>query len=288
MPTERLNPLSSVMFSCLFKDMESKAAMLELLNAILSEVGEESVEEILDIKSEYSLIAEGIGMKFGRIDVMVRTKSGSIFDIEVQIAKDAMTNRAIFYGVRIISSEFKSGQDYKDMPQVRCINILDFLVREDNNDLIQPVSMMFEKEPVREATDVFKIYHIQMPIFRERFKTLESVKDNKFHTWMYLLANGYKNEEEMNMLAGMSEGLRNFAQKYNVAINDPNLVRLYQLEQDAIRDEKSRMAYAVQHAVQHTRQETNRENAVKMKIKGYPNADIAEITGLSIKEIMAL
>ncbi len=90
------------------------------------------------------------------------------------------------------------------------------------------------------------------------------------------------------MLAGMSEGLRNFAQKYNVAINDPNLVRLYQLEQDAIRDEKSRMAYAVQHAVQHTRQETNRENAVKMKIKGYPNADIAEITGLSIKEIMAL
>lgn len=74
MPTERLNPLSSVMFSCLFKDMESKAAMLELLNVILSEVGEDPVEEILDIKSEYSLIAEGVGMKFGRIDVMVRTK----------------------------------------------------------------------------------------------------------------------------------------------------------------------------------------------------------------------
>ena len=47
MPAERLNPLSSVMFSCLFKDMESKAAMLELLNSILSEVGEEPVEEIL-------------------------------------------------------------------------------------------------------------------------------------------------------------------------------------------------------------------------------------------------
>ena len=280
MPTERLNPLSSVMFSCLFKDMESKAAMLELLNSILSEVDEEPVEEILDIKSEYSLIAEGVGMKFGRVDVMVRTKSGSIFDIEVQIAKDAMTNRAIFYGARIISSEFKSGQDYKDMPQVRCINILDFLVREDNNDLIQPVSMMFEKEPVREATDIFKIYHIQMPIFREKFKTLESVKNNKFHTWMYLLANGYKDEEEMNMLAGMSEGLKNFAQKYNVAINDPNLIRLYRLEQDAIRDENSRLSFAVR--------EAHRADAIKMKAKGYPHADIAEITGLSINEIMAL
>ena len=41
--SERLNPLNSIMFSCLFKDMESKTAMLELINAVLSEVGEEPV-----------------------------------------------------------------------------------------------------------------------------------------------------------------------------------------------------------------------------------------------------
>ena len=46
-------------------------ATLEFLNALLSKVGEELVEEILDLKSEYSL-------------------SGSIFDIDVQIAKDAI------------------------------------------------------------------------------------------------------------------------------------------------------------------------------------------------------
>lgn len=81
--SERLNPLNCIMFSCLFKDMESKATMLELLNALLSEVGEETVEEILDIKSEYSLIAEGFGSKYGRVDVMVKTFSGRTFDIEV-------------------------------------------------------------------------------------------------------------------------------------------------------------------------------------------------------------
>ncbi len=262
--------------------------MLELLSSILSEVGEEPVEEILDLKSEYSLIAEGIGMKFGRIDVMVRTKSGSIFDIEVQIAKDAMTHRAIFYGSRIISSEFKSGQDYKDMPHVRCINILDFLVRKDNNDLIQPVSMMFDKEPVREATDIFKIYHIQMPIFRERFETLVSVKDNKFHTWLYLLANGYKDEEEMNVLAGMSDGLKIFAQKYNVAINDPNLIRLYRLEQDAIRDEKSRLSFATQETRREGIQQGLLQAALGMKSIGIEPDNIAKATGLSINEIMAL
>ncbi|MBR1437295.1 MAG: hypothetical protein IJ587_02040 [Synergistaceae bacterium] len=119
-----------------------------------------------------------------------------------------------------------------------------------------------------------------MPLFRERFETLASVKDNKFHTWLYLLASGYKDEEEMNVLAEMSEGLKNFAQKYNIAINDPNLVRLYRLELAAIRDEKSRMSFAVR--------EAHRANAIKLKVKSYLHADIAEITELSINEIMIL
>lgn len=294
--SERLNPLNSIMFSCLFKDMGSKAAMLELLNAVLSEVGEEPVEEILDIKSEYSLIAEGFGSKYGRVDVMVKVRSGRIFDIEVQIASDAFTNRSLFYGARIISDEFKSGEKYENMPQVRCINLLDFLVREDNDELIQPVSLMFEKEPVREATNVFRIYHIQMPVFRKKYKTLEEVKGNLFYTWLYMLDNGYKDEGEMNMLASMTEGMKNFAQRYNIAINDPRLVKLYQMEQDAIRDEKSRLSFAMSEGLKEGlkkgRNEGLREGtlnaAIGMKAKGYPVNDISEITGLSINEIMAL
>ena len=131
-----------------------------------------------------------------------------------------------------------------------------------------------------------------MPIFRERFETLESVKDNKFHTWLYLLANGYKDEEEMNMLAEMSEGLKNFAQKYNVAINDPNLVRLYRLEQDAIRDEKSHIGFARNEARQEGlaqgRREANIASALGMKNEGISAEVISRITGLSINEIMAL
>lgn len=277
---KRLSPLNSIMFSCLFKDMEAKTAMLELLNAVLAQVGEEPVEEILDIKSEYSLIAEGFGSKYGRVDVMVKTCSGRIFDIEVQIARDAFTNRSLFYGARIISDEFKYGEKYEDMPQVRCINLLDFLVRDDNNELIQPVSLMFEKKPMREATNVFRIYHIQMPVFRKKYKTLEEVKGNLFYTWLYMLDNGYKDEGEMDMLASMTEGMKNFAQRYNIAINDPRLVKLYQMEQDAIRDEKSRLNFA--------RSEGLRTAAIGMKAKGYPVADISEITGLSIKEVMAL
>ena len=66
----RLNPLHAVMFSCLFKDMDSRLAMLELLNSILSEVGEEPIIEILDIKSEYSFIADITNLSIQEISAM--------------------------------------------------------------------------------------------------------------------------------------------------------------------------------------------------------------------------
>ena len=284
----RLNPLNAVMFSCLFKDMDSRLAMLELLNSILAEVSEEPIAEILDIKSEYSLIAEGIGAKYGRVDVIVRTLSDRIFDIEVQIAKDEMNNRDFFYGARILSSEFKSGQKYSEMPKIRIINILDFLVRKDNSDLVQTVGLNYEKEPKREATDVFKIYHIQMPVFRNTHKDFESVKGNMFYTWLYLFDTGYKNEEEMKMIASISDGMRNFAQRYSIAINDPRLVKLYEMEQDAIRDENSRLDFARREGERKGIMEGILQSAVRMKAKGYSLSDIADITGLSISEISAI
>lgn len=280
----RLNPLHAVMFSCLFKDMSAQLAMFELLNAILEEVGEEPIVEILDIKSEYSLIAEGINAKYGRVDVIVRTRSNKIFDIEVQIARDEMNNRDFFYGARILSSEFKSGQKYSDMPKIRIINILDFIVREDNKELVQTVGLDYEKEPRREATDVFKIYHIQMPIFRKEHKTFDSVKGNAFHTWLYLFDKGYKNEEEMKMIAGISEGMKNFAQRYGIAINDPRLVKLYEMEQDSIRDENSRLDFARREGIREGMWKT----AKGMKAEGLSFDMISRITGLSINEISSL
>ena len=276
----RLNPLHAVMFSCLFKDMDSRLAMLELLNAILAEVGEEPIIEILDMKSEYSLIAEGVGAKYGRVDVIVRTQSNKIFDIEVQIAKDEMNNRDFFYGARLLSSEFKSGQKYSEMPKIRIINILDFLVREDNTDLVQTVGLNYDKEPKREATDVFKIYHIQMPVFRKEHKNFESVKGNAFYTWLYLFDKGYKDKEEMSMIASISDGMKNFAHKYSIAINDPRLTRLYQMEQDAIRDENSRLDVAKRAA--------KREVAMAMKTEGIAWEIISRVTQLTLKEIEAL
>ena len=49
----------------------------------------------------------------------------------------------------------------------------------------------------------------------------------------------------MEMIAGMTEGLRNFAERYNISINDPDLIRKYRMITDGERDVATRISVAV-------------------------------------------
>lgn len=119
---------------------------------------------------------------------------------------------------------------------------------------------------------------------------------------------GYKDPEEMEVLSEMSEGLKNFAKRYNYAINDPELIRRYRMVEDGKRDVATRIAAAEEKAEARGREigeargreigETrgreigearkNRENARAMRDAGIDVALIAQITGLDEVEINAL
>ena len=143
---------------------------------------------------------------------------------------------------------------------------------------------VYLKPPVEEATSAFKMYHIQMPEFRKKYKTFESVKEEPFLTWLYLLDKAYKNEEEMKMVSQMTVGMKNFAEQYGIAIHDPTLIRRYRMYQDARRDEATRIAVAEQKATA----KTKAEMAKGFKEKGVDPAIIASVTELSLAEINAL
>ena len=277
----RLSPLHNVVFACIFDDeKKSGIAMLELLNAILEYVGEEPITEILDMKSEYSIMGESQGQKYGRLDVRVKGQSGRLFNIEVQIDRDYVNERGFFYGSRMSEDEFDEGVPYNLIPQARVINIADFHVRKGSKEVVEPVEMMYSKAPVEKATDVFAIYNIQLPEFRRNHKTFESVREDTFMRWLYLLDQGYKSEEEMEMLAQTSAGMRNFAEQYGIAISDPALIRRYRMYQDARREEATRIAVAERNA--------HIKDAKGFKEKGVDAAVIASVTGLTLQEIAEL
>ena len=244
----------------------------------------------------YPVFGTSADDKYGRLDVRVKAESGRLFDIEVQIDKDFMNERCFFYGSRMSEDEFKRGDPYDKMPEVRVINIVDFYVREDHTHVVEPVVLSYANNPGEVATEKFKMYHIQLPAFRKEHKTLESVKGDTFNSWLYMFDRGYKIPEEMEVLSGMSEGLRNFAAQYHYAIHDPDLIRHYRMIEDGKHDVATKISVAETKArlegklegEREGRLETTKENARRMKAKGYPGEDIAEITGLSVAEIEAL
>ncbi len=293
----RLSPLHAVVFACIFQD-EKKAgpAMLEFLNAVLSHVGEEPIVEILDMKSEYAVMGESADQKYGRLDVRVKAESGRLFDIEVQIEKDFMNERGFFYGGRMGEDEFEPGKPYDQMPEVLVINLVDFYVRDDESHVVEPVVLAYENNPTQIATEKFKMYHIQLPAFRREHKTLDSVLGDTFFSWLYMFDRGYQNPEEMEVLSGMSEGMKNFAKQYNYAINDPELIRRYRMIEDGRRDIATKISVAEKKAAEKGRAEgrtegaaqKNRENAKGMKNAGIAVSIISSITGLSENEIATL
>ncbi len=236
--SERLDPLSDVVFNKMFEDMESAVALKEIINAILTDAGDEPIDAITDIKSQYVYIGKQIGSKGGRLDVKARAASGELFDIEVQLKSTLyMNDRSWFYGSHMMSEEFEAGDDFDSIPQVRVINILDFIMRKEHADFLQPIGILYRKNPPLEvASDSFRIYNIELPKFRERYKTLDDVRNNVLLMWLYLFEVGYKNEQELEVLETMTEGMRDFAERYKLAMNDPDLRGLYELDLSARRD----------------------------------------------------
>ena len=152
--------------------------------------------------------------------------------------------------------------------------------------------------------------------FRRAHRTIESVRNDALLTWLYAFDQGYKDPEEMEALSEMSEGLKNFAKRYNYAINDPELIRRYRMVEDGKRDVATRIAVAEEKAEARGREigeargreigeaigreigeargreigeaRKNRENARAMRNAGIDVALIAQITGLAEAEINAL
>ena len=289
----RLMPLNDVVFSCIFDDVEQTGpSMLEFLNAVLTSEGEEPIVEIIEMKSQYSLIPAGAKLKQGRLDVRVRSASGILFDVEVQLTRDAMNEREYFYGSKIASDNFKAGMSYEDLPRVVMIDICDFYIRKGSSEIVEPVRLMYAKGEREVASRAFEIFHIQLPEFRKYHKTLASVSGNRLLQWLYLFDKGYLSEEETEMLARTSEGMRRFVDRYGTAIMDPVLVERYDAYVEASHEEASRRIVAERRAAREAAREADlqasRKHARGMREKGMSLEDISDITGLSVEEIAVL
>lgn len=247
---ERLNPLSDIVFNNIFMDMSAAPAMLGFINAVMRAAGDAAIDRIVRLESQYALMAEQIGKKSGRVDVYAESDDNQCFDVEVQLRGGFDINeRDVFYAGKLIGGGMPAGETYDRLPRVRIINILDYVIRQDQGDYLQPVGLIYRlpntEGGMTDATNALRIYHIQLPLFRKRFETLQSTRGDALATWLYAFDRGYKSREEMEVLSSMTEGLGTFARRYNRATDDPHLRALYEYELSARMDDASRIASAM-------------------------------------------
>ena len=72
------------------------------------------------------LVPEYVDQKFSRLDLKMEI-DGRIVNIEMQINKEPFFNdRTLFYWAKIFSEELKNGEEYGELKQTICINIINF------------------------------------------------------------------------------------------------------------------------------------------------------------------
>jgi len=238
---ERLKPLNDFIFKKTFGEEETKDNLIALLNAILSKKDRDKLVT-LEIVENKELTPELIGDKTGIIDVRAKTKDGTQLEIEVQLTNQHnMDKRTMWYWGEMFSEGIKKGEDYKNLPKVITINIVDF---EYINipDKFHTTFHLWEDE-VKDymLTDVVEIHFIEMEKFRKlRNKNL---KEDKLQRWLSFFREDIS-KEELKELMDMDVDIRKAEEKIEYLSSDPKTLELYKSRERSLHERANMISSA--------------------------------------------
>jgi len=115
-----LPPTDDWVFKLLFGDERSKSMLIDMLKSLIELPDEEYELTFLDPH----LKQEAEDDKLGILDVKVRTKTGKVIDIEIQVTPmKSIGKRLSFYKSKLIVEQVGKGDRYNIIQRVICICI---------------------------------------------------------------------------------------------------------------------------------------------------------------------
>jgi len=274
---ERFNPLNDYLFLKIMGEEGDEEQCLAFLNAVLGSKRRQPVK-LVKILENRTFTADVIGDKSSILDVRVETDSREKVDIEVQL-KDLydMEKRTLYYWGREFAKSIPEGGEYKDLPKVININIVNF----DNIKLDEFHTCFHLWEDDHHEyllTDVLEIHFISMVKYR-KLKTGD-VAHNHLERWLAFL-DVHTPEETLREVIKMDGAISKANERLNLVTQDEEVLRHYQ-----IRQEMAKMDWnsALNGAIERNKIEIAR-NLLR---KGLSTDLIHETTGLDIETIQTL
>ena len=288
-----INPYTDYGFKLLFGTEPNKDITLELVNALLQ--GREVIKSLTLLPTEQ--LGDTKDDRRSVFDVYCENEQGEKIIIEMQKADQQwFKDRSVYYSSFPIRQQGAKGAWRFGLKAVYTIGILDFVFDEDKDDkeYYHHVVMLMDVNKKEVFYDKLTYIYLEMPKFRKTEDELVTMADK----WLYALKNLPRLLERP---AALQE--RIFKKFFDVAevgnLSKEEYAKYFESEKiyydndSAIRTAEAKgreegMAEGVKKGRAEGKDEANRENARRMKAKGFKADDISDITGLSIEEITAL
>jgi predicted transposase/invertase (TIGR01784 family) len=181
-PLPRLNPLNDFLFLKVMGEKGDEPQLIGFLNAVLGRSGKELIES-LEIAENTSFEKDFIDGKSCILDVLATLQDGTKVNIEVQLSNERnMERRSLFYWSRVYSRSLKEGEDYRELPNVIAINIVDFDYLPGEN-FHACFHLREDADPSIILSPVLEIHFVNMVKWRRLREKDLTVPLNRWLTW---------------------------------------------------------------------------------------------------------
>jgi predicted transposase/invertase (TIGR01784 family) len=256
-----LSPCNDAIFKIIFGDAQDTGSLTGFLQSTLTL----PVTDYADVTLIDTHLKRGEPEdKLCILDVMVKTPTGKIIDIEVQVTEQQyMRERIVFYLSRMVAGQIGRGEPYKNIKRSICILICNHeLITENRN--YHNCYRLYDPRTGSEFTDLLEVHTLELP---------KLPPDDGSRLWDWLKFLNAKTEEELTMLAQKNPQVGKAVAKLMVLSEDERL-RLIAESRDKLHRDIITNEYAI------------RENIARNLLQfGDPVTKIVQVSGLSIEEV---
>ncbi len=231
--------------------------------------------------------------KESRLDLKVKTQSGELIDLEIQVKSvRGYKERSLYYWAKIYESQLHGSAAYCDLKPVVCVNIL----VEKNPDFLdsspyRSYSVREDHPPHDKLAPTLSIHFIELSKFKDSWE-----ESNDFNNWLVFL----KRPQEAQMHPHQNPFIEKALKKLEVLSHDPTMRVEYEAKQKFIRDymweltvakedaKAEGVAQGISQGISQGVVKGKLEIARKMIEKGMPIETVVEISELSLQDVLKL
>jgi predicted transposase/invertase (TIGR01784 family) len=272
---ELFSPKEDLVFKLLFGD----ARHIDLLTAFLQAVLPLDKDEYEEVQLLSPMLSTETPIdKQSILDVKVKTKRGTLIDVEIQVLNQpALRQRILYYASKMITEQIGESGQYDAIRPVITILITDFtLIRE--NAHYHHCFRLYDPDTGATFTRHLEIHTLE----------LTKVKDDQTILGLWLEFLKVKTEEELRMLAEKDAGIKKAATRLMELSADETARAIREAQIKARRDHFGQIAYARQEGEAIGEARGRRATARSLLRMGIALETIISATGLSKEDILAL